>query len=226
MIVNFYDGSGLMLGADAHKGADEMLHLYAVAVPSFQYWTHISWKRAANVTSHGWFMLLDGCDWYLVPHVPVPPNDVLAWPTVPMIIADSGSKAFMSVHSVTSKGDALATTFFYCIGYNANCWEFGLSMPTGYVLQLNSVKTSPTLGDYIGAVVGLAVDNIIGAVVEKGVGKALKDKDKPQSVVKHIIRRFPDLAKALGIDGDTVNWFIDTPGEVKKAVQESIDSGD
>ena len=55
------------------------------------------------------------------------------------------------------------------------------------------MKTTPSPGDYAGAVIGYYVDGAFDFAFEAAFG----------SIGAHIWRRFPDLAKkVLGIDGD------------------------
>lgn len=213
MSVNFYDGSGLCVGFDLHTFP------YVTTVPSFAYWLPCTfYKHTGTVTSDGWKMIQDGCDWYLVPHVPIPPNNPPALIKLVEIMPSSSSKAFMSVHSVTGEGTPLATALWGPAGLNAHCWDPGLALPTGAVLQLNSVKTSPSLGDYLGAAAGLVADNIIGFALEKGLMGVVG-----AAAIKHLVRRLPDIAEALGIEGDVVSWVVNTPGQVKSLVQQLVD---
>jgi hypothetical protein len=86
-----------------------------------------------------------------------------------------------------------------------NCQEAGLSAPTGAVLNINSVETSPSLGDYLGALIGWAVDAAIGFACD-----GLPDW------LKHILRRIGDIPYAK---------MIDIPAHVQNFVQRWADEG-
>jgi hypothetical protein len=227
--VNFYNSVGQMLGVDCHTywfvggppqtaffvGLPMPFAPHVVCIPFFGTWPATFYKDTDTVSSDGWDMLQDGYDWYLIPHIPaVPmPMSVLGCVILGKTIVDSGSKPFMSVHSVTGEGEPLATSVFGWFGLNANCWDGGLSLPTGIVYQPNSVVTTPTLGDYIGAVAGLLGDNLVGVLTDP----------IDSSIIKHVLRRLPDVLKKLGIDSPEINSIVDFPGEVKKAVQRAVD---
>lgn len=214
MSVNFYNLFGVMIGVDLHKGMAGGPYPHVVALP-FAPWLCTFNKWVRSVTTDGIWTIQDGCDWYVVPHVPVPPQNPDALAKLPETIASSGSKAFMSVHSVTGGGSPLATTLWSLVGANANCQEYGLSLPTDIVVQGNSVKTTPTLGDYLGAAAGLAIDNVIGMLTELLV---------PDAVIKHILRRLPEFLKLHGLP-DIVVDASDPAGQAKKSVQEWVDAG-
>jgi hypothetical protein len=215
MSVCFYDGRGGMTGVDVHiflLAGPGPLAITGVPTPaghavgfwSFGAWPGTAWKKATTVTSDGHTMIQDGYDWYAVPHVPLAaPPAVLEALKLSDTVLNSGSNAWMSVHSVRAQGGPLATCLHGMAGLNANCWEWGMSLPTGAVVNPNSVITSPTLGDYLGAIAGLAVANVIGVAIEEFV---------PSSAVKHLLRRLPDVAK-----------FLDVPGKLKEDVQKLID---
>jgi hypothetical protein len=223
MSVNFHNGSAFMVGADIHNDKIMVPQPFAVAFATFQIWPTLTpKKRLPKVTSDGWHMIQDGCDFYLIPHIPVAYANPFAWAAVPEIVRDSGSKPLMSVHSVTSYGESLATAMIEGVGLNVNCWEYGLSLPSGLLVpQLNTVKTTPTQGDLAGALAGLAVDNAIGALVDAAGRKGLLGGDASQAAIKHLIRRLPEIFKALGLD--TVAEWADPAGKVKKAVQSAVD---
>jgi hypothetical protein len=224
MPVNFYNFWGYQVA-----GVD--LHGYFAAVPppvpppevpgwphgvQFTFWwpTTTEHKEARTVESDGKTMLQGGHDWYLTPHLPFP----LAPPAVAeeivqlaQVIASSGSKAQMSVHSVEGKGQPLATCVFYFLAVNVNCSE-PFDMMSNYGFQWGTVYTEPTWGDYVGALVGYVVD----CAMNYGAGKAFKkwanDKWLPEAIMKHLLRRAPDVAPPA-----------DIPGYVTKFVQRAID---
>jgi len=219
MSVCFYDGRGGMTGVDVHiflLAGPGPLAVTGIPIPvghavgfwSFGTWAGTVWKMARTVTSDGHAMIQDGYDWYVVPHAPMaaPPAAAEAAKLTGIMIS-SRSSAWMSVHSVRAQGGPLATCFDGMAGLNANCWEWGLSLPTGVVVNPNSVVTSPTLGDYLGAVASLALANAIGVATYAIVGSV------PSPVVKKLLGFLPKAAK-----------FVDIPTRLKKQVQEFVDS--
>ena len=215
MSVCFYDGIGGMTGVDVHTfyvSAPPPAPPTGVPIPaghavgfwSFGVWPGSVWKLANKVTSDGHPMIQDGYSSYAVPHTPLafPPGPAEG-PKLAQIIVTSSSNAWMSVHSVRAQGGPLATCLGGMAGLNANCWEWGLSLPTGAVLNPNSVITSPTLGDYLGAVAGLALANAIGSATH-AIAEGL-----PAPIVKNVMRLVPK--------------FADFPNKVKKQVQKLVD---
>jgi hypothetical protein len=90
----------------------------------------------------------------LVPHGPLtgaPPHPAAEIVNIAAILLSSSAAPQLSAHSVTGEGTALCTALLGCYGLNLDCGDapvFGAS----HDLNLNSVKTSPTLGDYLAAV--------------------------------------------------------------------------
>ncbi len=67
-------------------------------------------------------------------------------------------------------------------------------MPSGHVIVISTVKTSPTLGDYIGAIVGW----LVNAGVNYKIGLKLdKLKKLAIAIVKNILRFIQDILKAI-----------------------------
>lgn len=232
MSVNFNDATGLMVGADNH--------IFLMVVPpsplpvptptwhvvGTPFMKEPTVKRIWKTKSDGWEMCKDGFDIYLVPHVPIPPGaphpGEIAW-LLTMVIAVSGSKCAMSVHSVTNGGDPLATCLISSIGTNMNCND-PLDLPTDVVINRNTVITSPTLGDYLGALFGAVVDSVISWAFGKLLGPAKNaGKRLLQNIYKQILRRLPDLLKMIPVIGDTLSALADIPGFVKKQIQQGVD---
>lgn len=218
MPANFYDNSGVMAGCDLHKFctpgpppayiAYNMAHPHLAAAP-FLWPTATMWKRTGTVKSDNWQMIQGSFDLYFVPHIPWPaPQGWLEGVELVLIHLDSSSKAQLTAHSVTGQGNALATCIAGAFGLNVNCQEGGLSAPWGVVLNLNTVETSPTAGDYMGAITGWALDAAIGW------GMDTFDKSKTKDINKHIWRRIGDIP-----------WVkvLDAPSHLQEFVQEVID---
>ena len=228
MSVNFYDNSGVMNGTDPHQfyavGPGGVpapsSQPYGVAAPMF--WPTATWyKRTGTVLSDGWQMIQGGFDLYIVPHVPppIPPHPVAQPVEYVMIMATSSSKARMMVHGVTGEGKPLATCLLGPLGANTNCAK-PLAVPFNVVLNLNSVKTSPTMGDYIGAAAGYAVDAVLGAFVGKFLG-GLGVGPVTEVIVKLVFRRRSDLLKLVGLD--KAASIADIATRIQRIVQEVFD---
>jgi hypothetical protein len=214
MSVCFYNNAGTMNGLDPHEyfalvppnlGPTPAFTVYVVSAP-FSWFSATFWKRTGTVRSDRFPMLQGGFDLYQITHIPVPilPPHLAQVFKNAEIIAESGSKAQMQVHSVTGEGSALATCVDGAVGVNMNCIYFGLSAPIGRVMNPNSVITQPTKGDYWGAIVGGFVDSILGAAIDK------------LGPIKHLWRRVGDLPFAS---------ILDVPSHIQNFVQRLIDDG-
>lgn len=224
MAANFYDNSGVMAGCDIHKylpaGPPPTLtgppipgHPHIVGAPFFKLEATF-WKRTGTVKSGNWKMIQGSFDIYLVTHIPwpVPPPGALEGIEIVKIVVGSGSKAQLTAHSVTGEGSALATCIVSAFGLNLNCQELGISAPTGIVLNINSVETSPTAGDYVGAYIGMCVDNAIGFLVDK-IPTDGKGQEIAKEIGKHFWRRIGDIAPVA-----------DIPSKVQEFVQQLVDN--
>lgn len=233
MSANFYDNSALMGGVDLHAYiAIGPPPAFSTPIPIYPYFvgaplawpTATSWKRTATVRSEGWKMLQRGFELYLVPHVPIPgpPPGAGQIPNMARIILFSSSKARMAVHSVTGEGTPLATCLAFFFGKNMNCSD-PFALPVGNVVCFNSVKTSPTLGDYVGAAAGAFVDACLGAFFS-GFMKGLGEKFVTEAIIKMLFRRRSDLLKLLGLEG--ISDVADPASLVQKVIQQLIDGAD
>ena len=214
MSVNFHNNFGLMVFVDIHKyDPAPPIWPHLVEVPFF--WPpSLFTKRIPSVTSMTHQMIKGGLDLYLVPHVPLgpPPGALAPWVQLAKIILMSGTKAQLTVHSVTGDKDKLACCTTGMIGFNVNCND-PIDLPNGLVLQFNTVQTQPTLGDYLGALASYALDAAIGFAVGKGLDKLPEGiKDIAEVIVKHLLRRLPDVAPPT-----------DLAGKLGEAVQKAID---
>jgi hypothetical protein len=226
MSVTFYNISGGMVGIDPHTfvAAPNVTIKWVyphVVVGVFATLTATIYKRTETVTADGMPMLQGGFDLYLVPHVPAPilPPGPLEAVEFSKIMIMSGSKAQMSVHSVTGRKEALATCLSGCVGLNVNCAE-PFDLPIGMVFNPSSVMTTPTSGDYIGALVGYAVDVLIGTVISGG----MEQSGMPfpaEAFIKHVLRRLPDILKAIGLD--TPAAVSDPGGQAQELAQQICD---
>jgi hypothetical protein len=226
MSANFYDNSAIMVGPDPHlflagpkpEGVPTPW-IYIAAAPFF--WSATAHKRTGRVKSGGWQMIQQNFDLYLIIHralpgLPPAPTQVA---NLARIILMSSSKAKMVVHSVSGQGAPLATCLAAAAGLNLNCAE-PASLPVGPVICINSVQTSPTTGDYIGAVAGAIVDSALGFLVKKALQRSGIDKIG-DAIVKHLFRRRVDILKILF--PPIVADAADPATLIQKAIQKAVD---
>ena len=212
MSSNFHNLRGMHLnGLELH----DYIAAPAVEMPghfhaSGQFWFFqpmaTLWKKADRVTAENLSMLQQGYDFYLVPHcpVPVPPPGPGEIPLLAKVIVTSGSKCQMAVLSVTSGGNPLACCISNMLSANQNCSD-PIDIELNLVMNLNSVETTPTAGDYAAAVASGLVDKAMGAAFGWGAGKAgerFKGKNKLmeeylEDVLKQVWRRAPDVVKQI-----------------------------
>lgn len=220
MASNFYNMHGLMHGIDIHHylafPAIEMPMPHVVGAP-FIWFNSTPHKICRTVTMNGALALNGGYTNMAVPHFPIP----LAPPSpgepavLAAVLIASGSKAQLSAHKVTHDGDALAVCVKSMIGLNVNCGD-PFDAPSGVVLNLNSVETQPTAGDYVGAIAGYVVDAAIGWALGDAGKTLLKDKIVKQLILKWITRITPDAAGWL-------TDLLDPAGATQKFVQRLVD---
>ena len=212
MSSNFYNTSGKHVnGLEFHEylsvAGKTDGHPHASGQYDF-FWPNATlWKKAKDVTAETWSMLQQGYDFYLVAHYPVPlppPDPGGETAVLAKIIATSGSKCQMAVMSVTSKGNPLACCISNMLSANQNCSD-PIDLEINLVVNLNSVVTNPTPGDYKAAFWSGLVDKALGVAVGESakwaVGKKYKlppDKFNLKQelivdAVKHAWRRAPDF---------------------------------
>lgn len=164
MSSNFLDKTGICFGGDWHiyyaAGAGpapvpKPLSAHIVFCAHFS--ASRAWRIAHSVTTDGSAVLQNNWAMLLVPHIPAPPpgppHPAAEGANLAAIILASSSSPQLSAHSVTGQGQALLTSIVACVGANLDCSD--LPAPGGMLdINLNTVKTTPTLGDYIAAYVG------------------------------------------------------------------------
>jgi hypothetical protein len=164
MSANFLDVSGAGMGFDNH------LYFTAagpvpVPVPktvhwvgSKHAWASKSWRIAPTVTTGGHRVLQSSWAMLVVLHIPLPtkpPHPAAEGITLAAIILASSSSPQLSAHSVTGGGQPLCTAIQGLFGLNLDCGDMpfpGLMAD----INANTVKTSPTLGDYLSALLSAA----------------------------------------------------------------------
>ena len=225
MSSNFINLAGSMAGMDMHLYFTVAPPAVPVPVPDFYevFSLHISFNRlwrvvlkvttdSLPVTQSSWAMLV-------VPHIPVPlgpPHPAAEPAEIAVLWGTSNSSPQLSVHSVTAGGSPLLTEILWAIGGNLNCGMFVL--PCNIDLNPNSVKTSPTLGDYAQALVGCVLSGIYGAVMG-----AVMPQTAP-SIALFVMQNVADIADSRD---SWVAWVLDPVtkgiGELGKVVQKAVD---
>ncbi len=177
MSANFLNTSGGFAGVDFHVFI--ALGPEGVPVPTPEQ-PHIvgarhkdhsrEWRIARTVTTDGNPVFRSGWAMMDVEHIPVtplPPHPLeLVW--IVAVIATSSSQPPLAVHEVTGEGLPLLTEIDGFTGYNVDCSE----VPVPSIdINLNSVRTTPTLGDIIAAILGAAWRMLFGRLLGKGLGK-------------------------------------------------------
>lgn len=224
MSVNFYNTSGSMFGFDLHKyvwlgcppkGELPVPHYVGLM---FVWPAYIPpSKRENRVTMDGWSSLKKGIDFCLVPHIPIPvlPPDPREVGQLASVIMGSSSKAWMSVHKVRISGDPAASCLFEWLGTNQNCDDVCDNIKNNLVLNFNSVKTEPTLGDYLGSALGAIVDIAMGMAV----GSQADKSDRFGNGIKWLWRVAPHV-----VPSDTApRPVLDFPDTVNNKVIEWVD---
>ncbi|HZF49517.1 MAG TPA: hypothetical protein VE093_12750 [Polyangiaceae bacterium] len=228
MAANFHYDLTIMAGADLHSiimlipAPPGFLNVPTIphVVGAMFFWPSND-KRTPKVTTAGQPMIKGGHSLALVPHVPLDPRaytHALEIPWIALVILGSSSKAQLSVHKVTGQGAPMATAILWAIGLNVNCNSFvtadalSFPLPTGRTLSLTTVQTSPTLGDYLGAIAGWLIDAVISFFIDKYVRIYANAKVKGvlvrqilRTLIKAAIKYFPKLVPIFK--------YVTNPGE-------------
>lgn len=214
MSVNFYNSFGLMAMVDLH-GYKPAPPVWPHVVCAPLWWVAAIERRVASVTSNSHPMVQGGLDLYMVPHIPAgpPPGAVSAPVTLSAIHLMSGSVAYLAVHKVSAAGSMLACCVSGMIGYNVNCNE-PIDLPTGLVVQCNTVQTQPTLGDYLGALVAYALDAALAFCVTTLLD-LLEAVPIVEVIVQTLVRLMPEIP-IIGVG-------LDPGGQWGPVVQKMID---
>lgn len=204
MTVNFLNTSALMVGVDAHA--------YYPAVPpgkEVPAWPHLVgmkfsgpsmfWNLTKKSTSEANAMVQDGWSLVTVPHIPYPappgPEELVEYL---MLIITSGSEPILAIGSVTGEGTALTVCVYGCVGWNLNCGPFESDMVTGAVICVNSVQTTPTLSDVVGAAIKVLAASILAPLVGYYAGKSFDRLGLGGKIAKPIVKKaFDKMAKPL-----------------------------
>jgi hypothetical protein len=239
MSANFLDKSGLCAGADRHMYFSQGPLNVPLPNPKKAHgvvYAHFlgskRWRIAHTVTTNGWAVLQSNWAMIVIPHVPSfsPAMHTIAEPVnLAAIVLTSSSTPVMSAHSVTGEKQALCTSAWSCLGINIDCGD--PPFPGAMVdVNTNSVETSPTLGDYLGALfsafcaVGYAW---AGAAI---IGDKFKALGKLEEIIVQalaslglaVVQTLLDvLSVTVHAVADPVNFVINT---IAQMIQDGVDA--
>lgn len=200
-MANFYDTTGAMVGLDRHKYWAVTPATGPVPVPMTawyltlaQYWINSADEeqtKTARVTSDGKRMIQGKCKLVYLFHwpvvVPAPPHPAAEAVELLITIACSSTVPVFRRQSVTGQGEPLAICCAAMFGVNLDCGD-PVKMPTGLVINVNSVKTGVSPADVVPAVVDWLVDTLVSQIV-KGLFKKLLDDRIKKWIEDRIVRR-------------------------------------
>jgi hypothetical protein len=159
MLANFLDTSGHCWGFDPHQYialGPEGIPLPIPLKPHFITAKHNgdsrTWRIARTVTTDGNPVLQGNWAMILVAHfsIPVPEPHPLETVMIAVIIGASSAAPQLTVHAVTGENNPLLTEISGSDGLNLDCGD----LPAlSYDYNANTVMTTPSLGDYLGALV-------------------------------------------------------------------------
>lgn len=170
MSANFLDNSGDCAGTDLHTfvtigplGAPVPIPFAPHAVGVSHAWASRAWRIAHTVTTTGSPVLQNNWALLLIPHAPMigaPPHPAEG-AMIASIVLGSSIAPQLTAHKVTGEGQPLFTEISGCLGLNVDCSDLPMVSAD---LNLNTVMTTPTLGDYIGAIVSGALSAFYGMI--------------------------------------------------------------
>lgn len=140
-------------------------------------------------------------------HIPLPalpPCLVEEAACLALICNFSSSKATLAVSSVTGNGAPLACCIVASLSVNLNCGDTAPLRLNNLVLCVASVKTSPTLGDYLRALASIAFGMlfswIFGLLFDRLFSKLLEKLGKLAApYIERLLRTLLRLLEKLGI---------------------------
>ncbi len=237
----FHNDNGTMSGIDLHeyimrgpKGEPiPTLNGYVAAFPFHQ---RPRVKDQARITIDGTASFQIIADWYLIPHtmLPTPPPHELELLALLFIVGNSSSKAWMGAHGVKLNGEPAAVCLKSCFSSNLNCAQPIAGVSGNVVVNLSSVVTEPTWGDYLGSAVRMCLTAVtswaVGQVVRRAAERlALPIADEVlrdfvqrllDSLGRHVNRRNKEI---LSPENEVVKTLLDPGKAISEWVQESVD---
>ncbi len=162
MSANFLTTSGSCMGLDGHTyfAAGGPVPIPVPLVPHLVVAGHggpsRTWRIAKTVTTDGMPVLQGNWAMMLVAHIPNPP--AAPHPIEPInllaIILGGSATPQLTAHSVVVEGGALLTAISGAFGMNLDCADFPAHSED---VNVNTVMTTPTHGDYVAAVLSTAL---------------------------------------------------------------------
>jgi hypothetical protein len=214
MSSNFLDTSGLMTGGDVHTGFGAPM---PYGVGSTHFLVSRFWRIAGSVKTDNWKVLQS--NWAMLTVLHIPP--VLVTPELPVIVITSSSAPQLSAHSVTAQGQAMLTAIVGAFGLNLDCGT--VPTPTGIDLNINSVVTTPSPGDYAAAIVSASLSALYGTMTSAFTG-GLGGFGDGASIM---ITIFQTLADMLNVPSSELSFLLDPPqwfiNQVSSWVQSLVD---
>lgn len=237
----FYNDNGTMSGIDLHEYIAQgpegvplpMLNGY-VATLGFNQRHRV--KDQARITIDGVASFQMMADWYLINHtmLPVPPPHETELGVLLFVVLGSSSKAWMGAHGVTLNGEPAAICLKSLFSSNLNCARPIAGTSGNVVVNLSSVVTEPTWGDYAGSSLRMCLSAVVSWAVGQAAGRTAEDVTNPiaddglrdfvrrllDNLARHVNRRAKDVVPP---EHDVVRTVLDPGKAISKWVQESID---
>lgn len=219
MVAHFLKESAAMVGIDPHDyvtlpmikvPTPHLVPVYSLGSPLEE-----AAQKTSRVTAEGVALLKGGATRIVTVHAPltvVPPNPVLETLELASILSDAEAVMEMSAHKVTGQGKPLATTVLGPLGLIADC---GVPLGLGVTIHSHSVKTQPTAGDYVGALVGVLSRVLLEILGDKIAGEGLEGELR--KLLFELILRMLDVDDALD--------ELPSPDKIHPFLQRWIDDG-
>jgi len=220
MSANFLNTSGYCQGCDFHtyfaEGPD------FVPVPVFGF-PHVvtavhegpskTWLIANTVTTDAKPTLQGGWGMLLVSHVPFPnvPHPVAEPAKLAVVILVSSAAPQLAVEGVTGERKPLLSEIYGFYGLNLDCSEAPWFLGGSVDINVNSVRTSPTLSDFLQAIFGALRAWLTAAIFGTAIKVGFKDIfDKMWASLSSALFRniFTWLAAFAYPWADPIAWFF------------------
>jgi hypothetical protein len=141
----------------------------------------------------------------MVPHVfiPVPILHPIEPVQLAQVIGTAKMTCVMGVASVTGAGEGLATCLAGWWGLNLDCSN-PVDVPTGNVFNGNTVRTSPTVADYVNALVDVALSPL-QTLLEYALPKG--------SAIVKVLKKYKDIKKKVKLAEQVIKYLLKQIGK-------------
>jgi hypothetical protein len=211
MSANFLDTSGFCVGTDPHTfiaigplGAPLPIPLVGHVVAWRHSYQSRTWRIAKTVTTCGNPVLQSNWAMILVLHWPIMPAAPHALELVQLAGINLAGSATpqLTAHKVTAQGSPLCTAISGSHGLNLDCGD----LPTFSTdVNLNTVMTQPTLGDYIAAILSAALSFLYAYGANWAIGKKIPAEEAVKGLKAAayvaIVQTLADLVNSKAPDG-------------------------